>query len=189
MDKARILFLDVDGVLNSRATMKRRRRPDGSVVVEPGGVGDDRRGMYGWDPEHTKLLLPLLELPNFGVVFSTSWRILHPVDELKGFLHAAGCRATVLGVTPRDGPDEIRGLTRSSVRGHQIRAFLREHQKYVESYAVVDDDADMDSVRGRFVQTGCDTGLEARHVKLLKEHLQRPVTAKEWALLRDERIR
>lgn len=183
-----VLFLDVDGVLNSMAhTLDRRyRQTDGSVYVEPGGRGDQRTGQLGFDPEHVKLLNALKSVPGFAICFSSSWRILHSDAELSGYLAAAGLTGVpVFDATPRGAIDEKRGLIRSSVRGLEIRAWLLANRdRYrVRSYAVVDDDSDMRTVRHRFVQTDGVLGLTIDKLDMLRVLLRLSMDGDEWARL------
>jgi hypothetical protein len=58
-------------------------------------------------------------------------------------------------------------------RGHEILAWVDAHPE-LDSYAVVDDDSDMDGVRHRFVRTSWAEGLRDQHMLPLIRTLMRP---------------
>lgn len=170
-----ILFLDVDGVLNSRATIERRAI---NKCREPGGHGDSTGGMMGIDPHHVQFLKQLYEQVAYRIVISSTWR-LHKHDQVTPALKKCGLTAEVIGKTPHGAYDPIRGLWNASVRGYEIQAWLRENAGSFDSYAVLDDDSDMPGVCHRFVQTDGQLGLGEEHVPLLVEVLNQQMTRAE----------
>jgi len=142
----RIIFLDIDGVLNSAAFAHEHtehwERLAGSAV----------------DPVACQRLNRLIAATNVKVVISSSWRILLSIVEIERILRAGGCDFEIIGVTPRLG-------TR---RGNEIQRWLNECEKSgnwrVESFVIFDDDADMEHLLPRLVQTDWDFGLQDVHV-------------------------
>lgn len=140
----RVLFLDIDGVLNSHAFIATR--------------GPDRVGGH-WaardiDPAAVARLNRVLEATEALVVVSSMWRLLHRRTVLCDILGECGFKGKILGVTPRINEDYS--------RGREIAQWLRENEREpVTSYAVVDDDFDAGVGHGpRFVQTSFSVGMD-----------------------------
>ncbi len=141
----KVIFLDVDGVLNSME----------SVLL----YGHTNR----LDPVRVGMVARLCKETDAKIVVSSSWR--NPtVDGTKELLAASGAESLVpliIGQTPR-----IPGK-----RGPEIAAWLTEHKP--DAYVILDDDSDMlPEQMPRFVHTSMargfclDSYLDA--IKLLK---------------------
>ena len=131
----RVLFLDVDGVLN-RASFQ----------------PDDATGLRSWiEPEPAGRLDAVLARTGAHVVMSSSWRLDHSLDELRAELAAAGIAATVIGATPAldDQP-----------RWREIEAWMVAHQLAREAIVILDDARDMGALGERFVRTDPSAGLD-----------------------------
>jgi hypothetical protein len=129
----RIVFLDFDGVLNSRATFGRQER--GLIANIPA----DETGIRGLDPANVPPLLEILKRSGASIVISSSWRICYTLDVIKGFLAALGVAPElVIGETPRGGFDKVRGIFNSSVRGYEIQDWLTAHPE-VTDFVILDD--------------------------------------------------
>ncbi|CAO4181449.1 hypothetical protein EEDFHM_03924 [Methylorubrum populi] len=140
-----ILFLDVDGVLNTHAGWR---------------AGHD--GLRSLDPGPVARLNGLCARTGCRVVVSSTWR----GGPYRG---PDGCRARLraLGVRVRFHRDWRTGRDRSRIRGREIAAWLAAHPE-VTAYAIVDDDGDMlPDQMPRLVQTGYELGLEAAHAERL----------------------
>ena len=131
----KILFLDIDGVLNSSRT-----------VVARGGFP------HGFSPvcklrfDNTALALVrnLCAVADVSVVLSSSWRLLHSHGEVANELDLP-----IMAATPNMG----------GPRGAEIAAWLAQHPE-VSTYAIVDDDSDMpESQLPCFVRTDAENGL------------------------------
>lgn len=109
----KVLFLDIDGVVNCRTT---RRRVDELLAIDP-HLASIVRGIGA-------------AVPDLKVVLSSSWR---EVDEGRTIVgeHVLPC----FDVTPVfDEADDV--------RGYEIQAWL-ELNPAVTRYAILDDDCDM----------------------------------------------
>jgi len=147
----RVLFLDVDGVLNSD-----RFASEGPEAPE----GEGWWGPSALDPRALELLRRLVHEARCEVVVSSTWRLNHTRAELSTLLGVE-----VLDVTPRlhRTPD---GMPRS--RGDEIRAWLEAHPE-VEVWVAVDDDpVDVAS----FVRTDPEVGLTEADVEELLAELR-----------------
>jgi hypothetical protein len=140
----RILFLDIDGVLNRTGF-----HPGESV------------GLRSWiEPELAHRLSGVIEATGVAVVLSSDWRRGRELQHLQEELAAAGAACSVLGATPVLG----------QVRWREIAAWMVEHQVDLESVVIVDDTYDMGPLAARFVRTSPLNGLDedaARSIRRL----------------------
>lgn len=144
------LFLDIDGVLNSRRT-----------EVAFGGYPHDfsEHDMARFDWVAVGLIRKLCRETGAQIVLSSTWRLHFTVAEV-----AAGLDLPIVDATP-DSPAGYDG------RGHEIAAWLADHPE-VTHYAIVDDLAVMRREQAaHFVQTNDECGLtlddyDALHCRL-----------------------
>ena len=137
----KIIFLDIDGVLNWRGS-------------------DDRiDGFIGLDPENIARFNKIIDAhPDAKIVMSSSWRHISAhqttyksFDELVALLHARGLRGEFIGHTPI----HARGLRGEFIghtpiffghrgRGHEIRAWMdgenNRPEGTIDQFVVLDDD-------------------------------------------------
>lgn len=125
----RIVFLDVDGVLNSIESCKR--------------FGTYRR----LDPACVAHLQRIIDQAGAAIVVSSTWRVLHGLDGMRTVLAEAGLRADVIDVTPFMG---------SVRRRIEIGAWLVDHPE-VTSWCSIDDGSDAGP--DRLVLTKFEVGL------------------------------
>lgn len=131
----KVLFLDIDGVLNSTRT-----------AVAFDGFPHSFEQMDKFDAAALALLRKLCE-QGVMVVLSSSWRIQYTAEEVSKAL-----KVPVLDVTPTGGRN----------RGSEIEAWLDEN-KACDTWAIVDDNSDMLPWQmDRFVQTSTHEGLTLR---------------------------
>lgn len=127
----KILFLDIDGVLNKKELLSESNESD---II--------RFNDYGH--MNVSLINHLNELTNendLKIVISSKWR-RETLKENKAMLSLFGITGEVIGHTPQ--------LGQYSVRGNEIRAWLMEnedllgcsHQNFKE-YIILDDESDM----------------------------------------------
>lgn len=161
----KVLFLDIDGVLNS-TTWLAIRRECGTHDDEP------HPQVSRLDPTAVKLLNEIIERTGAKIVVSSTWRMfgLESVNEV---LREAGATVQAIDVTPDFGPlihpeiiDAITAgesmqkiLAIAAVRGREIQDWLDRHPEASE-VAIVDDDTDMGAkLKPRLVQTSFEHGL------------------------------
>jgi len=129
----KVIFLDIDGVLNTnKATYALNRYVDGSRVKD-----DQDRTKF--DPIGVGLINNLIEASGAKVVLSSAWRITEEkMAEVLELMQKAGFRHSFLDVTPRLGKP----------RGREIKVWIDEWEMEnpedpVTNYVIFDDDSDM----------------------------------------------
>jgi hypothetical protein len=128
----KVLFLDIDGVLNSQRS-----------CIAFGGYPHEVHGKdrQQFDEVALHLIRGIVKLADASVVLSSSWRITHGWDLIGRELDLP-----IMGATPTKWEPNY-------VRGHEIKEWLDAHPE-VESYVIVDDNSDMlPEQMDRFVQT------------------------------------
>lgn len=145
----KILFLDVDGVLNNANTLK-------------------NQGRTGWplnhlDASRIELLNQIVEETDCRIVLSSSWRVLFEWSAFAQVLTQKGFRHPdkFIGQTPRANFDN---------RGMEIAHWLQQN-KEVTSFVILDDDADMAHLLPHLVQTSWLEGLTPEVTKQVISHL------------------
>ena len=131
----KIIFLDIDGVLNSELYFRGYCRYPSTTIKHPQNHID--RGAV-------ETLNTLIKNTDAKVVVSSTWRLSYSKEELQGFLNEFGFAGEVIGVTP----DYSRAL--NTVRGNEILGWIRDndtllcksYDAYAE-YVILDDDTDM----------------------------------------------
>lgn len=139
-----VLFLDIDGVLNSE-----RYR----YGHELGVLANDFI-----DPDAVKTLNHITRRWELKVVVSSAWRVL---PELDAILRAKGVQAEIIGKTP----------VRAAPRGEEIALWLADHAE-VTAYVILDDDGDMGELRDHLVQTDYRYGLRPEDIERVAAVLQ-----------------
>lgn len=140
----KIIFLDIDGVLNSTET-----------APQP------REGVAAWlDPRNVAALNLVIERTGALLVVSSSWRLTTPLSQLRQALNEAGCIGVVLDVTP-----EL-----PLGRGGEIQAWLDQNPS-TTAWVILDDALDLRPLGHKHVHTSPLTGLEDGHLEAILLHL------------------
>ena len=157
----KVIFLDVDGVLNS--VQHYQTRP----AVTPEMSWDDRK-----DRNINKLAVQrlnrIVEATGAVVVVSSMWRCGVSRADLRGLLKRNGYAGVMLDKTTEKGDN----------RGIQIKQWLDETQRTVDSFVILDDEDDFERFgRDRLVLTSFMRG------GLLDEHIEPAVKmlGKPWS--------
>lgn len=122
----RIVFLDIDGVLNSEQSARYWKR------LYKKGKSKVANGYMKLCPICQSNLLSVLEAhPDIKIVLSSTWRLF---DTYKKDLKNAGMDKEVLSRIIDRTPNKL-----TSTRGQEIRMWLDEHPE-VEDFIIIDDD-------------------------------------------------
>lgn len=173
----KLVFLDIDGVLNSGPYLRSLDPGEGVSLYRSIGEAADI------DPDAVVRLNRLVESVGAYVVISSSWRHGRTVAELARILRSRGFAfpSRVLGRTPDFVPNN-NPLSKDHCgeRGNEIQAWLDGAPMYgieVESFVILDDNSDMAHLADRLVLTTFDAGLEDKHVEYAIALLSLPRTA------------
>lgn len=138
----KVLFLDIDGVLNSMRT-----------AIANGGFPHDFSKPGQFDMTAIGLIRKLCVETDTKIVLSSTWRILDHYLDCGLYLNLP-----IIDATP----------VCNSFRGHEIKAWLDMHPE-VSQYAIVDDDDDMlEEQKPFFVNTNVEEGLMYKDYKQLR---------------------
>lgn len=144
-----IIFLDVDGVLNSHQYFEEREKQksqDSDYIIS---MKSDI------DPEAVKRLNRICEATGAKIVVSSVWRRGRLYDILLEVLEEYGCKDRVIGVTGYRGCSDC-------LRGNEIHRWMKDNiEEYYnfKNYVIIDDDGDMLYwQKDNFVHTSSERG-------------------------------
>ena len=145
----RVLFLDIDGVLNSTNwTIVEWKKRFLQGIQKP--------ITHECDPIAVEHLNSLLLLSRAQVVISSSWRIYNSVQQIVDYLKTIGFKYANAVVGATHVLDDLRGA--------EIDQYLQEHSE-IKHYCILDDDTDMLPKQKRhFVQVFGDEGLTHKNI-------------------------
>lgn len=141
------LFVDIDGVLNTEAHLRRQIRETG------------RSTNRNWCPVAMAHLKLLVEYYNGQIVVSSTWRYDHSLRQLKELFENNGLPGKyVVGVTPSLIHENSGNVT----RGDEIRRWITDNlnTEEIPRYAILDDmDEGLSRFGERFIQCDPKVGL------------------------------
>ncbi len=165
---APLVFLDVDGVLNSQTWLYSSEQQR----LEVHYFGHEYLMM---EPRAVELLNRLIEASGAEVVISSSWRHGFDPGQMQGFLDKRGFRGKVIGATPT-------WLGNGNCRGDEIQAYIDESAEgrgkatpnfgCPVPFVILDDDADMEHLMPKLVRTTWLDGLQEAHIEAALRHLE-----------------
>jgi len=147
----KILFLDLDGVVNSHDFWRKRgvRAPNMDWW------------MHQFDTELIGLVNIIVEKTGAKVVISSTWRILSTLPELRYMLSFKGLTGDVIDVTPCGSTAPNNHV----YRGSEIQAWLDSQIEVIENFVILDDDSDMLHLMPYLVKTSITTGITMAQVE------------------------
>jgi len=143
----KVIFLDIDGVLNTRYTPQRHR------------------GFIGMHPELVERFNKLRARTGAKVVLSSTWRL---AKDWKNTM--AECGLDTEHFIDRTPHMPLTGGVEAMERGKEIQAWLNEHPD-VEAYAILDDDSDMLPHQPHFKTSFYEGGLTEEVAERVAAHL------------------
>ncbi len=196
----KILFLDIDGVLNFWRTEQNgwiegefasqadldalETAPDVYRLVGGNPRGASREQILLFDLNQIdrpaiQLLNKVVEATGCKIVISSSWRIMVSQQGLQWLLSAKGFVGEIVGVTQNysEIPESSEsGLIIAKQRGHEISDYIELmksiHKDSEIKFAIVDDVDEMLHLKDHFVQTNPEFGLRQQAVDKLIEILK-----------------
>jgi len=172
----KVIFLDFDGVICTNDSIS-----DARTFAKANKDGD--RNLYSQkmiDPKLVENINKVIDETQAFVVISSSWRDLHPINELIMYLMNADFRGIVIGRTPvwKEYKEDIGIKTINDLqmfweheRGNEINLWLSEN-KNVDSYIIIDDElSDIEPLhKGKFIHTTMEKGF---HEDLIQEAINK----------------
>ena len=152
----KVIFLDIDGVLNSEEFLKNNE----TEMI---------------DRDNVSILKNIIDKTGAVIVMSSGWRLwfddnMRPKDGYSQCLYDILCEFDIklFGKTPDYSTEEIRTKkTFSHVKAKEISAWLSEHES-IEKYVVLDDlNLKNEEINSHLVRTNAQVGItedDALHV-------------------------
>lgn len=158
----RVLFLDIDGVLNSGDYFTRTK------VDDSGGLTTAGRALAKLDPVAIEHLNDIVAGDDVKVVVSSNWRKNHSLSAIRSYLKARGFVGEILSVTPALVND-------SGPRAVEIAHWLGQHAAIVDGFVILDDTWDAGlGFHDHFVRTEWTRGLQREHIAIARSMLAMP---------------
>jgi hypothetical protein len=151
----KVIFLDIDGVLNSTAFLTRQHEA-GIELPWP---------ECHLDTAAVSVLNEIVAMTGAVVVVSSTWRIGVSIVWLQETLNKAGFKGLVLDKTVR---------LNKVARGLEIQEWLDTHKLApgeTMSYVILDDDTDMEHLYPKLVHIDDHEGLTDKYLPQIFEHL------------------
>ena len=154
----KVLFLDIDGVINTVGGELGLRHclqidPKEEGLIEP---------HEAFDPACLWYLREIVEDTGCKIVVSSTWRAGETVESMKAWFKCPLIKEAIIDSTPHfyttNRPDLVDRRGRVQ-RGEEIKDWLDRHPQ-VTNYAILDDDTDMDIVTRNFFKTCSYDGLK-----------------------------
>lgn len=162
-DKIKLIFLDIDGVMNHTRQVFR--------IGEIKKVYFEQDSMDWVSKRCIGLLNELINETDAKVVITSTWRKLYKIEELQDFFRKAGFEGEIIGTTEIFYDNE-------SCRGDEIRDYLirtlgnASNERSKVEYVILDDDSDMlYSQRENFVNVDYSVGLTPKIIYKAKNIL------------------
>lgn len=134
----KVIFLDVDGVLNYSACWSRKENKGKGTLI--------------WDDECIAQLNRIIKETGAKIVVSSTWR--SSPDHYDAVLNKMNIKGEFIGKTPRS---VVVSHWDGSQRGDEIQAWMDSQEiEPIEKFVILDDDDDMRHLVDRLVQTSFD---------------------------------
>lgn len=160
---AKLIFLDIDGVLNTQQHQQDLRAKGLPISDEFGAI---------FAPSAVHQLKHIIEQTGADIVLISSWKFLGS-EEMRQMWKHRRLPGKLLDITPSSASDELllsidleRGDLPNPCKGVEIEAWLRQYPKSNASYVIIDDESVvLPEQRDYFVQTKPELGLSEREAE------------------------
>lgn len=147
----KIIFLDIDGVLNNHHSLGLNRYIPTPLIL-------NERVSHHLSPWCMHCLNEIIEKTNAKVVVSSTWRLGETTERLQAILNFYGFKGEVIGRTPYFTFSDSR-------RGDEIQHYISfDLEEDLESFVIIDDDSDMKHLLKFLVKTDATNGLNKKDV-------------------------
>jgi hypothetical protein len=157
----KIIFLDIDGVLNNPGTYTNRDK----LVVDLGCGGLKYRQENCFEPELVSNLNEIIKQTGAYIVLSSSWRYgLNSHGEIKALLNKIfGIKGNILGKTPecivwKTRAEEIQAWLDRSLPYYQD-LFGLDGDEPLENFIILDDDRHFGNLQNNLIKIDGSKGL------------------------------
>ena len=154
LEMSKIVFLDIDGVLNTGWWYSQMDR----------NTPKDKYG-YAFDPNAVANLKKIVDEMGADIVISSSWKSFG-FSGLEDMWQDRGLPGKLIVITPNSVSDEmllnadLDHMELFSIRGMEIKEWLDKHGKNVSHYVIIDDmDNFLIEQQSNFVQTDPEVGV------------------------------
>lgn len=167
----KFVFLDIDGVLNSKEYLQGEDYSKENPPQWPSTVKDEEHeiGVRQLAVAHIARLNRLVQ-PDVCFILSSTWRRWYTLPQMQKMLEAKGFKGKLFGRTPTLG-DRPRGLEIASWLESSLGIKLKFNEQGWPKFVILDDDGDMEFLRGQLVQTTYANGLQDEHIERAMELL------------------
>lgn len=150
----KIIFLDLDGVLNSGEDMISRN------LFKDRLISNDKHGQL-FDERCVRYLAYIIKKTDAQIVISSSWR-LAGLSQMQDLWKDRSLPGEVIDITPRSFINEDDESFMYDCRGEEIAAWLNQNEfDNIEEWVIIDDDSDMlEDQTFNFVKTDGRYGLD-----------------------------
>lgn len=160
----KVIFLDIDGVLNYKKCPWLWSRNTGESYLPK--KGDTTGGVLGIDPAKVKLLNKVLIETQAKIVLSSTWRSEEFWLEI---LVVNGIPESV--ILDRTPDLSLKCSEINALRGKEVEKWLAESGHAVRKYAILDDNSDFSpEQQDNFFKTDWEVGLTEEHADKLIKH-------------------
>lgn len=166
----KVVFLDIDGVLNTERQ---------HWHCQMNGIAPVDRFGYAFDPKAVANLATILTEAGAELVISSSWKSIG-ITNIVDLWEERGLPGTIIGITPNTVSDvfllnaDLDNLELMPIRGLEIKEWLAKHGKQVSHYAIIDDESGMlPEQLSHFVQTNPQFGITKKDAEKIITILQK----------------
>jgi hypothetical protein len=155
-----VLFLDIDGVLNSAKYINVIYERNISYIKSGSEYRESMDDVM--DPECIKRLNKITDITKASIVISSTWRIKYRKN-LYGLceeLIARGITGKIIGMTP----------ILNMKRGDEIQKYINDN-KCIDKFVIIDDNGGMGNLSNYWVRTEFAFGLQDEHVEEIIKRL------------------
>lgn len=134
-NELKVIFLDIDGVLNSERFYTEKSQPERRHWAQQHGFNkDEQSALANIDPLAIELLNDIIDKTDAEIVVSSTWRSDPNLSYKLSFM---GLKKPIYGITPYD---------KSRHRGTEIKEWIdyyKDDENVNLKYVIIDDDTDM----------------------------------------------
>lgn len=169
----KVIFLDIDGVLNHKEHMiseYNKNHSTSSYHME-------------LDQNKIKMLADFVHETNSVVVISSSWRIggFEKSLSIQNLMKQLNNYGIIIG--------GYTSLTFERVRGREIAQWIVHNCISIPNFCIFDDHSNMEDLEDHLVKTSWDRGLEDIHIQMAKQVLDKTPSTKVVNYIKREGVK